>query len=96
MGIFHTFYSVSTVEFEQLNVTIAEISDVQKPSEIAAQKKRLRSKAVFPKKKFLKVTAFSRREQLFFRVQCFFISQKYLRPSVPQWKGFFKKEHLHP
>ena len=70
------FSSVSAVEFEHVNVCWvpsyqfmnAEIIYCYKywqmyknPSEIAAHKKRLRSKVVVPKIFSLKITAFSRR-----------------------------------
>ena len=66
-------------------------------SEKTAHKKRLRSKVVAPKRIF-----FPRRflcliaGNSFFRVQCFFISRKYLWPSIPQRIWYFLKEHLQP
>ena len=62
------------------------------PCEIAARKKRLRSKVVVPKKKFsLRVTAFSRREQFFsgYSVSLFHKSSCG-HPSLNEY-GFFKK-----
>ena len=50
-------------------------------------------KQLFQKKTSLKVTAFSSKELFFFRVQCFFVSQKQVRPFIPQLIGFFKKSN---
>ena len=50
-------------------------------------------KQLFPKKNFLKGYCVQSQGTVFFRVQCFFISQKQVRPLIPQLIGFFKKSN---
>ena len=88
---FIPFSNVSAVEFEQVNVCWflpyrfmnGEITYCynywqmyKNPSEIAAHKKRLRSKVAVLKKNSLKVTAFIGRTQIFFSSYSVFLFHK--------------------
>ena len=106
---FIPFSRDSAVEFEQVNVLWvppyqfmnAEIAYCynywqmyKNPNEIAAYKKRLRFKEFAPKKIFFRSYCVQSQGTVFFRVQCFFILQKQLQPSIAQWLGIFFKRAL--
>ena len=66
-------------------------------SEIATHEKRLCSKAVVLKNTFFPWALLCLvAGNSFFRVQCFFMLQTYLRPFIRQWILYFLQEHLQP
>ena len=107
---FIPFSSVFAVDFEQANVSwvtfyqfinpeITYSSNYQqmykKISEIEVLKKRVWSKVVSPRKMFFLLGyCIQPQRKIFFRVQCFFISQKQLRSFIPQQIRCFLEEHL--
>ena len=109
---FIPFSTVLPVDFEQVNVCWvspyqfinAEITYCRNYwqmyknlSEIEVHKKRVWSKVVAPKKMFFLVGyCVQSQGTVFFRVQCFFISQKQLRLFIPQWIRYFLEERLQP